>query len=111
MTRDLRAEETTKTQERIMKKVLLTTTALVMTAGVAAADVSFSGTMQVAVTDDNGRYTTTGKTDYQLTTGFDFNVAVSAETDNGITMSSTFDMGAVKWLTITMMTRSNHKSH
>ena len=65
-----------------------------MTAGYAAADVSFSGTMQVAVTDDNGRYTTTGKTDYQLTTGFDFNVAVSAETDNGITMSSTFDMGA-----------------
>jgi hypothetical protein len=31
-------------RERIMKKVLLTTTALVMTAGVAAAEVSFSGT-------------------------------------------------------------------
>jgi len=91
--RNLRAEETTKTQERIMKKVLLTTTALVMTAGYAAADVSFSGTMQVALTDDNSRYTTS-RSDYQLTTGFDFNVAVSAETDNGITMSSTFDMGA-----------------
>ena len=91
--RDLRAQETTKTQERIMKKVLLTTTALVMTAGYAAADISFSGTMQVALTDDNGAETST-VTDYQLTTGFDFNVSVSAETDNGITMSSTFDMGA-----------------
>jgi outer membrane protein OmpU len=91
--RDLRAQETTKTQERIMKKVLLTTTALVMTAGYAAADISMSGTMQVALTDDNGAETA-AVTDYQLTTGFDFNVAVSAETDNGITMSSTFDMGA-----------------
>jgi hypothetical protein len=33
-------------RERIMKKVLLTTTALVMTAGVAAAEVSISGKTQ-----------------------------------------------------------------
>ena len=52
--RDLRAQETTKTQERIMKKVLLTTTALVMTAGVAAAEVTFSGTAGIAFVDDNG---------------------------------------------------------
>ena len=32
-----------------MKKVLLTTTALVMTAGVAAAEVSLSGTGQVSL--------------------------------------------------------------
>ena len=37
-----------------MKKVLLTTTALVMTAGVAAAEVSFSGTAGIALVDDNG---------------------------------------------------------
>jgi hypothetical protein len=37
-----------------MKKVLLTTTALVMTAGVAAAEVTFSGTAGVALVDDNG---------------------------------------------------------
>ena len=37
-----------------MKKVLLTTTALVMTAGVAAADVSFSGEAGIAFVDDNG---------------------------------------------------------
>jgi outer membrane protein OmpU len=41
-------------RERIMKKVLLTTTALVMTAGVAAAEVTFSGTAGIAFVDDNG---------------------------------------------------------
>ena len=89
-----------------MKKVLLTTTALVMTAGVAAAEVSFSGTAQVAITDDNGKNDTTNKagtnyinanaateTGYQITTGYDFNVSLSAATDNGITMSTGFDMG------------------
>jgi hypothetical protein len=81
-----------------------------MTAGVAAAEVSFSGTAQVALTDDNGKKTTAGttnigtghangadagvETSYVLTTGYDFNVALSAATDNGITMSTGFDMGA-----------------
>ena len=104
-----------------MKKVLLTTTALVMTAGVAAAEVSFSGTAQVAITDDNGAKAradaiaasvaagntatsnaavTAGNTaaaandDAQLTTGFDFDVSISAAGDNGLTMSTSFDMGA-----------------
>ena len=42
-----------------MKKVLLTTTALVMTAGVAAAEVSMSGTAQVAISTGNGENTRT----------------------------------------------------
>ena len=75
-----------------MKKVLLTTTALVMTAGVAAAEVSFSGTAQVALTDDNGKNAAARK-GYQVTTGIDFNVGISAATDNGITMSTSFDTG------------------
>jgi outer membrane protein OmpU len=83
-------------RERIMKKVLLTTTALVMTAGVAAAEVSFSGKAQVSLTDDNSR-TYTGYTsisdDMQFTSGYDFDVTVSATSDNGITMSGGFDMG------------------
>jgi outer membrane protein OmpU len=87
VTRDLRAEETTKTQERIMKKVLLTTTALVMTAGFAAAEVSMSGTTQAAVSK-----TTTGNN--TLTTHIDFNVAVSGASDNGITMSAGFGYDA-----------------
>ena len=70
-----------------MKKVLLTTTALVMTAGVAAAEVSFSGATQVAVsnTTSNGNV---------LSTHIDFNVGVSGGSDNGITMSAGFGYDA-----------------
>ena len=37
-----------------MKRILLTTTSLVLAAGVAQADVTFSGTTGVALIDDNG---------------------------------------------------------
>ena len=74
-----------------MKKILLTTTALVMTAGVAAAEVSFSGTAQVSLSDDNNK--TGVSQDMQFTSGYDFDVTVSAASDNGITMSGGFDMG------------------
>jgi len=69
-----------------MKKVLLTTTALVMTAGVAAAEVSISGTAGVAAVkeaDANAR----------LTSGVDLNFALSAASDNGLTMAATVDLG------------------
>jgi len=69
-----------------MKKVLLTTTALVMTAGVAAAEVSISGTAGVAAVksaDANAR----------MTSGVDLNFAVSAAADNGLTMAATVDLG------------------
>jgi outer membrane protein OmpU len=92
VTRDLRAQETTKTQERIMKKVLLTTTALVMTAGFAAAEVSMSGTTQVAVSKTTAADGTDGNN--TLTTHIDFNVAVSGASDNGITMSAGFGYDA-----------------
>ena len=65
-----------------MKKVLLTTTALVMTAGVAAADITFSGAGEVGMDDGT------------LYTGYDFNVALSAAADNGMTFAMGFDMGA-----------------
>ena len=94
VTRDLRAQETTKTQERIMKKVLLTTTALVMTAGVAAAEVSFSGKTQISLTDDNNKSSVSN--DMQFTSGYDFDVTVSTTTDSGISMSGGFDMGGGK---------------
>ena len=73
-------------KERIMKRVLLTTTALVMTAGVAAAEVSFSGTTQVGISSTNGA-------DNVLSTGTDFNVALSGAADNGMTVSTSFDIG------------------
>jgi outer membrane protein OmpU len=86
-----------------MKKVLLTTTALVMTAGVAAAEVSFSGTAGIAFIDDNGaRDAATAGTaaatsygaDMFVESYYDMDVAVSGTADNGLTMSAGFDMGA-----------------
>ena len=65
-----------------MKKVLLTTTALVMSAGFAAAEVSISGTAQTAISK-----TTTENN--KLTTHVDMNMVVSGASDNGITMSAT----------------------
>ena len=74
-------------RERIMKKVLLTTTALVMTAGVAAAEVSFSGTTQASMSN-------TQSAGNVMNTHIDFNVAVSGASDNGITMSAGFGYDA-----------------
>ena len=62
-----------------------------MTAGVAAAEVSFSGKTQISLTDDNNR--TSVSDDMQFTSGYDFDVTVSATSDNGITMSGVFDLG------------------
>ena len=70
-----------------MKKVLLTTTALVMTAGVAAAEISFSGKAQVAMG-------ATGGGNMALSTHLDVNASVSGSTDNGITMSTSFGYDA-----------------
>ena len=71
-----------------MKKVLLTTTALVMTAGFAAAEVSMSGKVQTAMSAK-------GTDDMQMNTHIDLNVAVSATMDNGVTMSTSvgYDAG------------------
>ena len=70
-----------------MKKVLLTTTALVMTAGVAAAEVSFSGSAQTGISSVNGA-------DNALTSHIDFNVAVSTTTENGVSLSTSFGYDA-----------------
>ena len=98
-----------------MKRILLTTTSLVLAAGVAQADVSFSGSTGVALIDDNGRSQATaalaaGSTSAQIdaqqalpaTTRtnmffesyYDFNITASAESDNGVSVSVGFDMGA-----------------
>jgi hypothetical protein len=81
-----------------MKKVLLTTTALVMTAGVAAADVSFSGEAGIAFVDDNGASDAANGTTLgdgmNVISHYDLNVAISAEAANGLTMSAGFDMGS-----------------
>jgi len=89
-----------------MKRILLTTTSLVLAAGVAQVDVSFSGTAGVALIDDNGARdaataataATTDDTSYGTDMFFesyyDFDVTASAESDNGVSVSVGFDMGA-----------------
>jgi len=71
-----------------MKNVLFATTALVLTAGVASAEVTFSGTGQVSVSSTKGA-------DYEANTHLDLNVAVSGATDNGMTFSTSvgYDAG------------------
>ena len=63
-----------------MKKVLFATTALIATAGVAAADVSFGGFGYAGVT--NGSSTTTASQSVRLW------LNASVETDNGVTFSA-----------------------
>jgi outer membrane protein OmpU len=89
-----------------MKRILLTTTSLVLAAGVAQADVSFSGTAGIALIDDNGARdaataataATTDDTSYGsdmfFESYYDFDVTASAESDNGVSVSVGFDMGA-----------------
>ena len=90
-----------------------------MTAGVAAAEVSFSGTAGIALIDDNGRSQakaaliaagTAAPTAAQIATQqaaaattrtgmfaesyYDLDVSVSAASDNGMTFALGFDMGS-----------------
>jgi len=76
-----------------MKRILLTTTSLVLAAGVAQADVSFSGTAGVALIDDNGKSLST-RTDMFFESYYDLDITASAESDNGVSVSVGFDMGA-----------------
>ena len=79
---------------------------MVLAAGVAQADVSFSGTAGVALIDDNGaRDAATAATastaddtsygaDMFFESYYDFDITASAESDNGVSVSLGFDMGA-----------------
>ena len=69
-----------------MKKVLFASTALVMTAGVAAADVTISGSAQMGVKSVGG--TTSVVND------IDIDVTGSASTDGGVTLSASIDLDA-----------------
>jgi len=100
-----------------MKRILLTTTSLVLAAGVAQADVSFSGTAGVALIDDNGKSVynagtagaaataTSSAVDYVAPVArstrdgmffesyYDFDITASAESDNGVSVSLGLDLG------------------
>ena len=71
-----------------MKKVLLGTTALVMTAGVAAAEVSLSGYAEMGIRDD-------GVNDVQFHHDIDVKFSLSGETDSGLSFGATIDLDEV----------------
>jgi len=69
-----------------MKKVLLATTALALSAGFASAEVSWSGSAGAGVGQ-------TADTELEVWSGIDLNVAASTTTDNGMTLSVSEDFG------------------
>ena len=70
-----------------MKKVLLATTALTLSAGFASADVSISGSAEAGI------HSTAGA-DHITYAGIDMNFAVSGASDNGMSFSTSVDMGS-----------------
>jgi outer membrane protein OmpU len=70
-----------------MKKVLFATTALVATAGVAAADVSLSGYAEAIFTNSG-----VTATDTTLVTAVELDVTFSGATDNGLAFGATMDL-------------------
>ncbi|MFN0115315.1 MAG: porin, partial [Paracoccaceae bacterium] len=68
------------TREIEMKKVLYASTALMLTAGVAAADVTISGSGRMGLTYNDAAANNNTQVDYRLR----FNVDASKETDAGV---------------------------
>ena len=74
-----------------MKKVLLATTALALTAGMAAAEVSLSDYAEIGIAsaDDGTNETTTFHSDIDVT------FTLSGETDGGLSFGATIDLDEV----------------
>lgn len=72
-----------------MKKVLFATTALVATAGVAAAEVSLSGSAEIGIVDGSGMPA------MQFHHDLDVKFTLSGETDNGLTFGATIDLDEI----------------
>ncbi|NKX45576.1 porin [Roseicyclus persicicus] len=68
-----------------MKKVLFATTALVATAGVAAADVALSGSAEMGIATDRAG-------DTFFFQSVDVRFSMTGETDNGLTFGATVDL-------------------
>ena len=76
-----------------MKKVLLATSALTLSAGFASADVSMSGTGGAGVFGANGAA-------LSVYSGVDLGFALSGASDNGMTFSASLDMGGGQTLDV-----------
>ncbi|GLO72012.1 porin [Phaeobacter inhibens] len=77
-----------------MKKILFASTALVATAGVAAADVSFGGYGRFGLGYEENRGDTPGQEDTVIVSRFRMNIDASAETDAGVKFSARVRMQA-----------------
>jgi outer membrane protein OmpU len=77
-----------KIEGKKMKKVLLATTALVMTTGYAAAEISFSGKASAGIASTSGATDTS-----EVFSGMDINISASVTTDNGISITVADDIG------------------
>ncbi len=71
-----------------MKKILLTTTAMVAFAGAASAEVSLSGYAEIGVIGGSAMET-------QFHNDIDIKFSLSGETDNGLTFGATIDLDEV----------------
>ena len=69
-----------------MRKLLIATTALVATAGMAAADVKISGSAEIGMRDGGG---TTGM---EMHTDTDIKFKLSGASDNGLTFGASIDL-------------------
>jgi outer membrane protein OmpU len=76
-----------------MKKVLLATTALTLSAGFASADVSMSGTGGAGVFGASGA-------DLSVYSGVDLGFSLSGASDTGMTFSASIDMGGGQTLDV-----------
>lgn len=70
-----------------MKKILLATTMLVGTAGVAAAEISFSGAAKAGIATDHGLHA-------RAYSSVDLDVAFTGATDNGVEFGADFGLTA-----------------
>ena len=70
-----------------MKRILLSTTALTMTAGIAAADVSVSGSFKLGFNDTDSNHAASGTT-APIVAGFTVNPNTGAPTANVVTAAS-----------------------
>jgi outer membrane protein OmpU len=83
-----------KFEGKTMKKVLFATTALVATAGIAAADVTLTGSAEMGIA--GGDTLTTGGTaptaDPAFFSSVDVRFTLSGETDNGLSFGAVIDL-------------------
>jgi len=70
-----------------MKKVLLATSALVASAGIASADITLTGSADFGIKDDG-----VASTNAYVHSEIDINVVASATTDNGYTIGASMDI-------------------